>query len=185
MLKILSCRLLALLGWTLSEPPQRPARAVLIAYPHTSNWDAFYALLAKFGLGLDARWVAKDSLFRWPFGGLLRHLGGIPVDRRVRHGFVAEMVKQFATQPRLLLVLAPEGTRRLTRGWKSGFYRMALAADVPVALGFVDYARREAGILAYVTLSGDPASDLAGIARQYAGRCGKRPELASPIRWQD
>ncbi|KFB67598.1 1-acyl-sn-glycerol-3-phosphate acyltransferase [Candidatus Accumulibacter vicinus] len=185
MLKILSCRLLALLGWTLSEPPGRPARAVLIGYPHTSNWDAFYALLGKLALGLDARWVAKESLFRWPFGGLLRRLGGIPVNRRVRQGFVAEMVAQFAADPRLLLVVAPEGTRRLTRGWKSGFYRIALAADVPVALGFVDYARREAGILAYVTLSANPASDLAAIARHYADRRGKHPDLASPIHWLD
>lgn len=182
MLKILSCRLLAVLGWTLREPPERPARAVLIAYPHTSNWDAFYALLGKFGLGLEARWVAKDSLFRWPFGGLLRHLGGIPVNRRIRQGFVAEMVEQFAATPRLLLVVAPEGTRRLTGGWKSGFYRIALAADVPVALGFVDYTRREAGILAYVTLSGDSAIDLAAIAQHYTEQRGKRPELASPIR---
>lgn len=185
MLKMLSCRLLGLLGWTLSEPPQRPARAVLIAYPHTSNWDAFYALLAESGLGLEARWVAKESLFHWPFGGLLRRLGGIPVNRRVRQGLVAEIVAQFAGEPRLLLVVAPEGTRRLTGGWKSGFYRIALAADVQVALGFVDYARREAGILAYVTLSGDPVSDLAAIARHYADRRGKRPELASPIRWLD
>ena len=185
MLKKLAARLLAWHGWTLHEPPQRPTRAVLVAYPHTSNWDALYALLAKLALGLEVRWVAKDSLFRWPFGGLLRNLGGIPVNRRVRNGFVAAMAAQFAAQPKLLLVLAPEGTRALTAGWKSGFYRIALAANVPLALGFVDYARRQAGILAYLTLSGDPAVDIAEIARHYVDRPGRRPALASPIRWLD
>ncbi|EXI76206.1 MAG TPA: 1-acyl-sn-glycerol-3-phosphate acyltransferase [Candidatus Accumulibacter phosphatis] len=185
MLKNLASRLLALHGWTLSEPPDRPERAVLIAYPHTSNWDALYALLAKLGLGLDARWVAKDTLFRWPFGGLLGRMGGIPINRRVRCGLVSEMVAQFAAQPRLLLVVAPEGTRRLTDGWKSGFYRIALAANVPLALGFVDYARRQAGILAYLRLTGDPEIDIAAIARHYADRPGKHPTLASPIRWLD
>ncbi len=183
MLKTLSHRLLALLGWKLIEPPERPAKAVLVAYPHTSNWDGVYALLVKWGLGLEARWVGKDSLFFWPVGGLMRRLGGIPINRHVRNGFVAEMAAQFAAHPNFLLVIAPEGTRSLTKGWKSGFYRIALEAKVPVALAFVDYTRREAGILTYLTLSGDPATDIAAIARHYEGRQGKRPELASPIRW--
>jgi hypothetical protein len=79
----------------------------------------------------------------------------------------------------------PEGTRSLTTGWKSGFYRIALAAKVPVALAFVDYARREAGILTYLTMTGDPAADIAAIAAHYEGREGKHPSLASPIRWLD
>jgi len=183
MLKTLSHRLLALLGWKLIEPPERPAKAVLVAYPHTSNWDGVYALLVKWGLGLEARWVGKDSLFFWPVGGLMRRLGGIPINRHVRNGFVAEMAAQFAAHPNFLLVIAPEGTRSLTKGWKSGFYRIALEAKVPVALAFVDYARREAGILTYLTLTGDPATDIAAIAAHYEGRQGKHPELASPIRW--
>ncbi len=185
MLKKLSRRLLARLGWKLIDPPERPAQAVLLAYPHTSNWDGVYALLIKLALGLEARWVGKDTLFRWPVGGLMRRLGGIPIDRSAPRGFVAEMAAQFATHPNFLLVIAPEGTRSLTKGWKSGFYRIALAAKVPVALAFVDYPRREAGILAYLTLTGDPDTDIAAIARHYQGRQGKRPELASPIRWLD
>ena len=183
MLKTLSRRLFALLGWKLIEPPNRPAKAVLVGYPHTSNWDGVYALLLKWALGLDARWVGKDALFRWPIGGLMRRLGGIPVDRRASHGFVAEMANQFAKHREFLLVIAPEGTRSLTPGWKSGFYRIALAAQVPVALAFVDYTHREAGILTYLTLTGDPAADIAAIAKHYENRPGKHPELASPIRW--
>jgi 1-acyl-sn-glycerol-3-phosphate acyltransferase len=183
MLKSTARALLKLLGWTLIEPPDRPARAVLVGYPHTSNWDGVYALIIKLALGLDAHWVGKDALFRWPLGGLFRRLGGIPIDRSARNGFVADMAAQFASRPEFLLVIAPEGTRSLTQGWKSGFYRIALAAQVPVALAFVDYPRRQAGILAYVSMTGDPATDIAAIAAHYAGRHGKHPALASPIRW--
>ena len=185
MLKPLARIILTLLGWRLLDPPQRPARAVVVAYPHTSNWDALYAQLGKLALGLDAHWVGKDNLFRWPFAGILRRLGGIPVDRRASHGFVTQMAAQFAAHPDFLLVMAPEGTRRLTAGWKSGFYRIALEAGVPLILTTVDYARREVGILAYVELSGDPDADIATIAAHYAGRHGRNPELASPIRWLD
>lgn len=174
---------LKLLGWTLLDVPERPARAVLIAYPHTSNWDGFYALLIKLALQLDTHWVGKDALFRPPFGRLARRLGGVPVNRRQPTGFVEQMAAEFARRPRFMLVIAPEGTRSLTGGWKTGFYRIALAAQVPVGLAFVDYRRREAGILAYLTLSGDPEKDIAAIAEHYRDRPGKRPELASPIRW--
>ncbi|NJD26363.1 MAG: glycerol acyltransferase [Betaproteobacteria bacterium] len=185
MLKMLATRLLALLGWKTTEPPGRPPKAVMIAYPHTSNWDAFYALLVKLALGLDAHWAGKDNMFRPPFGGLLKKMGGVPVNRRERTGFVEQMVAEFAGRERFTLVIAPEGTRSLTAGWKSGFYRIAVAAQVPVALGFMDYAKREGGILAYLTLTGDRDADLAAIARHYAGHPGKRRELASPIRWLD
>lgn len=183
MLTTIARGLLGLLGWTLSEPAGRPPRAVMIAYPHTSNWDGIYALLTKLALGLDVHWVAKASLFCWPAAWLLRRMGGIPVNRRSPQGLVGEMVEQFASHPEMLLVIAPEGTRGLTGGWKSGFYRIAMAAGVPVALGFVDYAKREAGILAYLSLTGDREADLAEIARHYQGRSGKYPELTSPIRW--
>ena len=185
MLRNLARIILSLLGWTLLDPPQRPLRAVVVGYAHTSNWDALYSQLGQLALGLNARWVGKDSLFRWPFAGFLRWLGGIPVDRRASRGFVAQMAAQFAAHPAFLLVMAPEGTRKLTAGWKSGFYRIALEAGVPLILTTVDYARREVGILAYLELSGDPDADIAAIAAHYAGRHGRNPELASPIRWLD
>lgn len=185
MLKSLARQLLRLFGWTVIEPPQRPARAVFVGYPHTSNWDGVVALFTKLALDLDARWVAKDTLFCGPLDWIFRRLGGIPIKRDVRSGFVAEMVRQFAATPNFQLVIAPEGTRRLTKGWKSGFYRIALQAEVPVALAFIDYARREAGILTYLTMTGDPATDIATITAHYEGRVGKHPELASPIRWID
>lgn len=183
MLKALARALLGLFGWSVIEPPERPTHAVIAGYPHTSNWDGVLALLTKVALGLPANWVGKDTLFCGPIGGIMRWLGGIPIDRSAPHGFVEQMAAEFASRPNFLLVIAPEGTRRLTKGWKSGFYRIAREANVPVALAFVDYARREAGILAYLSMTGDPATDIAAIAAHYEGRVGKHPELASPIRW--
>ena len=185
MLQALARLILHTLGWRLIEPNHRPARMLIVGYPHTSNWDAVYALLTGLALGLRANWAAKDSLFFWPLGSLLRHLGGIPVNRRRRSGFVEQMVERFTKDEECQHIIAPEGTRRLTAGWKSGFYRIALAARVPVGLGFVDYARREAGILAYLTLTGDPNTDITALAEHYAGCSGKHPELASPVRWLD
>ena len=93
------------------------------------------------------------------------------------------MAAEFASRQQFTLVMAPEGTRSLTPGWKTGFYRIALAAQVPIGLGFVDYEKREAGILDYLTLTGDPTQDIAAIAAHYQNRPGKHPKLASPIRW--
>lgn len=183
MLKSISHKLLRRLGWRLLEPADKPAKAVIIAYPHTSNWDFLYTMLGKTALDLGAHWVAKDTLFRWPLGSLMRWMGGIPVNRRQRTGFVEQMAAEFTAHPHFVLALAPEGTRSLSAGWKTGFYRIALAAGVPVALGCVDYAKREVGILGYLELSGDMEADIARIAEAYAGRLGHHPALASPIRW--
>ncbi len=181
----LARRLLATLGWTLLVPAVRPPKAVVIAYPHTSNWDFLYTMLGKTTLGTGAHWVAKDTLFRWPLGILLRWMGGIPVNRRQRSGFVEQMASEFDRHQNFMLALAPEGTRSRAAGWKTGFYRIALAAQVPVALACVDYARREVGVLCYLELSGDMAADIERIAEIYRGRQGYRPPLASPIRWLD
>lgn len=186
MLRRISRLLLALLGWKIFEPPgPHPLKAVLIEYPHTSNWDAFYGLFANFALGADVRWMAKDVAFRRPVAGLMKRLGGIPINRRERTNVVAQMIEQFAVRERFVLGITPEGTRRRTEGWKSGFYRIALGAGVPLAIAVIDYGRKEAGIIAYIDLSGERDRDLARIADYYAGRVGKYPEQASPIRWLD
>ena len=183
MMQMLSRWLLGKFGWTLLEPAERPPKAVVIAYPHTSNWDFLYTMLGKSTLGLGAHWVAKDTLFRWPIGIIMRGLGGIPVNRRQRTGFVEQMAGEFARHQDFMLAVAPEGTRSLTPGWKTGFYRIAMAAQVPVALACIDYGRREVGVLCYFELSGDMATDIARIAEIYEGRQGYRPALASPICW--
>lgn len=182
LLQVLSRMILRLFGWTLLDVAQRPAKSVVIAYPHTSNWDFPLMLLAVAGLPFQAQWVAKDTMFRWPFAGFLRLLGGVAVNRRERTGFVDLIVREFDARNEFHLMIATEGTRSRQEGWKSGFYRMAAAANVPLLLSVVDYSRRELGLLAIIHLSGDETADMARIAEVYAGRKGHRHENASPIR---
>lgn len=174
--------MLKLLGWKLLDLPQRPAKAVVIGYPHTTNWDFPIGLLAIAALGLRARWVGKDTLFRHGLGPVMRALGGIPVNRRQHTGFVERMVAEFQSRDRFLLVIATEGTRSRQAGWKSGFYRIAMATGVPLLVGAIDYPRREVGLVSEQRLTGDEAADMARIAACYEGRTGYRPENASPIR---
>lgn len=170
------------LGWKLLDLPNRPAKAVVVAYPHTSNWDFPLTLLALAALPYGAQWVAKDTLFRGLMGPIMRGLGGVAVNRRERTGFVERVAEEFRRRKRFHLIIATEGTRSLQAGWKSGFYRIALAAGVPVIMAVVDYGKRELGLLATIVLTGDEASDMAHIAKAYEGRRGYHHEQASPIR---
>ena len=174
--------ILKLFGWKLLDLPHVPARAVVIGYPHTTNWDFPLGLLVMAALDLQACWAGKDTLFRHGLGPVMRKLGGIPVNRREHTGFVERMVEEFRGRKHFRLVIATEGTRRRTGGWKSGFYRIALAAGVPVVMGVVDYGKREAGLVASIMLSGDEAADMAAIAACYDGRRGYHHHNASPIR---
>ncbi|MCX7176322.1 MAG: lysophospholipid acyltransferase family protein [Proteobacteria bacterium] len=167
--------LLRLFGWKVVYVPPPGPKAVVIVYPHTSNWDFPIGVLARATIRLPIRFAAKDSLFRWPFGALFRWLGGIPVDRSKRTGFTTQMVAEFERHERFYLAIAPEGTRRATSELKSGFYRLALAAQVPLACAFIDYAHREVGIRDYLALSGDESADLKQISGVYAGRRGRYP----------
>lgn len=173
---------LKLLGWKLIDLPQRPEKAVVIAYPHTSNWDFPVTLLALAALPFGAQWVGKDTLFRGLMGPVMRTLGGVAVNRRERTGFVERVADEFRRRDNFHLIIATEGTRSLQAGWKSGFYRIAVAANVPVIMAVVDYGKREVGLLASIVLSGDEAADMAAIATCYAGRTGFHHENASPIR---
>ncbi len=165
-----------------------PARqGVAIVYPHTSNWDFVVGLLAKWGIGIPVHFWVKDSMFRLPlFGGWLRWLGGVPVDRCAANGIVGQMANALKVARRdgrfFWLALAPEGTRRLTDAWRSGFYHLTLEADVPLALVFIDYRLREVGFERFLMLSGNPGDDMTEIARGYGSRSGLRTQRATPIR---
>ena len=155
-----------------------------MVYPHTSNWDFFVGLLWRFATGFHVRWIGKDTLFRWPIRGLLVRLGGMPVNRRESTGLIGQLAAEFARQPWMWLAIAPEGTRSYTDSIKSGFYHLALAAKVQVGLAFIDYGARVLGVSTYVDLSGDPDADLARMRAFYAGKVGKRPELAGELRFR-
>ncbi len=158
---------------------------MIVFYPHTSNWDALVGLLAKWAFAIDAVFAAKDTLFATPVGPFLRRIGGIPVNRREHTGFAEAMRAAFAQRDDLRLVIEPEATRSYTPHWKSGFYHIAHGAGVPLALGFIDYSRREIGFLGTLELTGDRDADLARIARMYEGRVGRHPAQQGPIRLRE
>jgi len=175
-------------GWRVRFDGLPARQGVLIVYPHTSNWDFPLGLLAKWAVGIDVTFWGKDTLFRVPlFGRWLRWLGGVPVDRHSANGIVGQIARELDAARRddrfLWLALSPDGTRRYAGAWRSGFYHVALQAQVPVGLVGFDYAQREVAVQRFVMLSGDPQADLAEIARQFNQPVGKRPALAAPIRF--
>ncbi len=181
----LGARLLALAGWRAVLVDNLPAWCVVLVYPHTSNWDFPIGLAFKWMSGINFRFIGKDTLFKGPWGRLFRHWGGIPVNRDAPGGLLESLVASFAAEPEFRLGITPEGTRARAEHWKSGFYRMAQAANVPVALAFIDYARREVGVGAVVTMTGDPDADIARLAAFYADKKGRHPERMGPVRFPD
>ena len=175
---------LRLVGWrsVMVWPPE--PRGVIIVYPHTSNWDFILGMLLKIGYGLPANWIGKTEMFPWPFTGLLKWLGGIPVDRKRATGFLDALLEEFSRRDWIWVAIAPEGTRSHADHIKSGFYQLAVAADVPVALGYIDYGSRTVGIDTYLRMSGDREADLAKIRDFYASKRGRRQELASDLRFR-
>lgn len=180
--RIAQC-LLWVCGWTaIGAVPDVP-KAVVIAAPHTSNWDGFWALTYKVAVGIDIRFFAKHSLFWFPLGALLRGLGGIRLDRSQAGSAVAIAVARFEEEEHFFFGLAPEGTRALRDGWKTGFYRIAKEAHVPVFLGYLDYAKKEVGIKQRLDLTDDVDADLQKCADFYAAVTGRWPAKASPVRF--
>jgi 1-acyl-sn-glycerol-3-phosphate acyltransferase len=176
--------LLRLAGWktSLTWPPE--PHGLILVYPHTSNWDFVIGVLFRVGHGLPAHWMGKDTMFRWPFRRLLLRLGGVPINRRERTGFIAAMLEEFRRRDWLWLAVAPEGTRQYIDHLKSGFYQIALAGNLPIGLGYIDYARRQIGIDTYVRMTGDEAADLATLRGFYADKRARVPANAGEIRFR-
>jgi 1-acyl-sn-glycerol-3-phosphate acyltransferase len=170
LLRATSGHLLRLLGWRLEgELSPRAARCVVIAAPHTSNWDFPYTLLAALALGMRIRWLGKASLFRAPLGGLMRWLGGIPVQRERSNNLVASSVAALQDAPGpMQLVVAPEGTRSRTKEWKRGFHHIARGAGLPIQLSYLDWGERRCGLGPLVDPGDDVEADIARIKAFYA-----------------
>lgn len=164
-----------LLRWKMPKDIPPLTRAVMIGAPHTSNWDFFVMLMAVLITRYDVSWIGKHTLFRGPFGPIMHWLGGIPIDREKSAGFVRQMVGHFNTRDRLLVVIAPEGTRKPVEKWHTGFYYMALEAGVPIVLTYMDYRKREVGIHAIEMPSGDAEADIRRYQAFYATKTGKIP----------
>jgi 1-acyl-sn-glycerol-3-phosphate acyltransferase len=174
-LRAFSIAFLKLNGWKIegSLPPDGQ-KSVLIAAPHTSNWDLPYTLMVAFVLRLNIYWMGKEQIFKAPFGGIMRWLGGIPVNRQSANNLVASAVASIkAADGPLQLVVPPEGTRSKVRYWKSGFYYIAAGAGVPIVLAFMDYERKISGLGPVFYPTGDLQADMLRIQAFYAPYRGK------------
>ncbi|MFT3957182.1 MAG: lysophospholipid acyltransferase family protein [Piscinibacter sp.] len=181
-LRAASLAFLKLNGWTVEGSlPSAAAKSVLIAAPHTSNWDLPYTLMAGFALNLNLYWMGKASLFAPPFGPLMRWLGGIAVDRSKSNNLVAASAQALveADGP-VQLVVPPEGTRGRTRQWKTGFYFIALEAKVPIVLAYMDYQRKAVGLGPLFVPTSEVERDMDEIKRFYAGVKGRNPDQFEP-----
>lgn len=182
--------LLRLAGWTVRFEGLPAQQGVLIVYPHTSNWDFVVMVLAKWSVGVQVRFWGKDRLFNIPlFGHWLRWIGGVPVDRTAPRGVVGQAVAHLgaarASASYFWLGLSPEGTRKSLQGLRSGFYRTAVEAGVPLGLIKLDYGRREVSVLDFIRLSGDERADMGRIAEVFQGVQGRVPGNAAPVRLLD
>jgi 1-acyl-sn-glycerol-3-phosphate acyltransferase len=179
--------LLALLGWRVHFDGLPARQGVMIVYPHTSNWDFVYLILAKWAVGLSLKFWVKDALFKVPLlGSWLRWIGGVPVERTSAHGSVGQMVRTLQQcmhdDAYFWLALTPEGTRKRTAGWRSGFYQVAVGAQVPVGICCVNFSARTVVVTQFYRLSGDVQADMQRIAHSFEAAEGKKAAQAAPIR---
>ena len=165
--------ILNILGWKTVNRDECRKSYLLIAAPHTSNWDFPMFLIVAFAEGLTAYWLGKHTLFKWPFRGLFRWLGGISVDRTKKTNTVQQCVEYFNSTKDMIIVNAPEGTRSRVHKWKTGFYHIATGANVPIAFGFIDYKKKEGGIAGLFHPTGDVDADIKTIRGFYADISGK------------
>lgn len=182
----LAAWLLQAWGWQVEAPGLPEEQGVILVYPHTSNWDFVVGLLAKWAIGIEMRFWGKDSLFKWPLlGPWMRWIGGVAVDRRSPHGIVADTVGQMQAArqagQRFWLAVAPEGTRSLATGWRTGAYQVAVQAGVPVGLCYFDFQRKRVALTHFMRVTGQVEADFAAFAAYLGHRTAKRPALASPI----
>lgn len=168
-------------GWTEERMIPVEQKFVVIAAPHTSNWDFLYFLGLAQKLGIPLSFMGKKSLFRWPFGRLMQELGGIPVDRSKSTNMVDQMIAEFKARDIFMLTIAPEGTRGKVREWKTGFYHIAVGAGVPLVCGLMDYKRKHGGLGPAIWPTGDYAADMAKVAEYYRSCTPKYPDSGNAV----
>lgn len=178
---MIAAAILRLFGWRIEGTLPPVPKAVLVLAPHTSNWDFVLLVLVKHALRVDTRFIGKHTLFHGPLGWWLRRLGGMPVDRAAPGDIVDQVVAELRAAEHMWFALAPEGTRKRGQGWKTGFYRIACQAQVPIIPIVIDAGRRELRIALHFVPSGDEARDFDRLREVYAGARGFRPESAAPV----
>jgi len=177
MIKLFSKWVLKMLGWKIEvNIPSDVRKAVMLVAPHTTNYDFFIGRLVFNVIGLPVKFLIKKEVFFFPFGGLLKKMGGIPVQRGKRNNLVRQLTDRFEQADRLVLVVTPEGTRKYTKYWKKGFYYIATEAQVPIALGYLDYKYKKAGVKKLVYPSGDLKTDFEEFKAFYQTLHAYHPE---------
>jgi len=174
--------ILRLTGWRTEIISPHTAHYVMIGAPHTSTWDFFVMLLLMAAESIPIRWLGKDSLFRWPLGIIMRSLGAIPVNRRESNNLVDQIAAKFDEHDEIIIGLAPEGTRNKTSRWRTGFYYIALKADVPIVMAYIDYKNKLCGLGPSIKPTGDIHADFKIIREFYSGIVGKHPHKQGEIK---
>jgi 1-acyl-sn-glycerol-3-phosphate acyltransferase len=173
--------ILRLIGWRTEVISPPTSRYVMIGAPHTSNWDFFLMLLLMSVESIPIRWLGKDSLFKWPLGIFMRSLGAIPVNRRENTNLVDQIAALFDEYDELIIGLSPEGTRQKTSRWRTGFYYIALKANVPIVMAYVDYQHKVCGLGPSFKPTGDIHADFEIVREFYSGIIGKKPHKQGEI----
>jgi 1-acyl-sn-glycerol-3-phosphate acyltransferase len=176
-MRFISSLCLKLMGWRIvGQVPDYPKVVVIGAF-HTSNWDFVIGVFAAFMLKIKAYWIGKDNLFKAPFDVFFRWLGGIPINRSISQNLVERITEIFREQESMVLALAPEGTRKQVKHWKTGFYHIAMGAGTPIVLGFIDYRHKLCGIGPTLMPTGDIMADLEKIRSFYSSVTAKYPDM--------
>ena len=176
LMRWISILILKMTGWkTEGQVPDIP-KFVMIAAPHTSNWDLPFTLFIALTMRLKIYWMGKEEIFKAPFRGFFIWLGGVPIDRSKSNNVVQQSIDQFAASDQLVLTVPPSGTRKKVLYWKTGFYHIANGAGVPIALGFLDYKRKRGGIQGVFVPTGDIDADMKEITERYKNVTGKYPD---------
>jgi 1-acyl-sn-glycerol-3-phosphate acyltransferase len=170
-----------LTGWELDGGKPEPKKYVMIAAPHTSNWDLPYMLATAILADVDLKFMIKYEVIKGPMGWVLKKMGAIPIVRHEKRSTVQQMVDRFNESEELALSVPPEGTRKRTECWKSGFYRIAVEAKIPIMLGYLDYGRKRGSFGIPYVPTGDMTRDMDVIRDWYKDKTGHHPEMFGPI----
>ena len=170
-------------GWTVAGDVPNVPKAMVIAAPHTSNMDGWYCFMAIMSLGINISVMAKDSLFKPPFKGILKWLNVIPVKRSSPEGFIDQVVQEYQQREQIWMAMSPEGTRNSAPKWKSGFYRIAVAANIPLVIAAIDYGKQQIILKGLFHPTGNYEADLAAILEYYRGVQPYNPaQLSIPLK---
>lgn len=179
--KYLARFFLTLIGWKAEGQAPKLDKYVFICAPHTANFDGVLLVAFCMLYGISVKWLTKDSIFKPPFGWFLRQIGAIPINRKSPHNVVQQMALLFQQNKKLILAVPPEGTRKYTDHWKSGFYFIAKEAGVPISLAFIDYKRKRGGFGPLLYTSDNVKADMDKIRDFYKDKQGCHPENFSRI----